>query len=229
MKIALVGYGGIARALAKKLADHQHEVTIISRKSHIETYQHYCLNVCDTNHISQLNQLCLDHAFDCIINTIGMLSDNTNHPEKNLLQCNDDWLIKNVKTNVISSMHLAQAIQAARLKKPMCFIAFSARVGSISDNRLGGWYSYRMSKAMLNMFLKTLSIEWRRINKNHIVIGYHPGTVDTDLSIPFSANVPKSKRFTPEQAADYFYQVFTQLTPSDSGNIIDWDNKTISY
>jgi len=101
----------------------------------------------------------------------------------------------------------AQALQEVgpfdpllRRDEKAVFAALSARVGSISDNRLGGWYAYRASKAALNMVLKTLAIEIGRRFKNQIIVGLHPGTVDTDLSKPFQGNVPEGKLFTAEWA-----------------------------
>jgi len=102
------------------------------------------------------------------------------------------------------------------------FAALSARVGSISDNRLGGWYAYRASKAALNMVLKTLAIEIGRRFKNQIIVGLHPGTVDTDLSKPFQGNVPEGKLFTAEFSAEKLLDVVDGLSAEDSGNLFDW-------
>ena len=107
--------------------------------------------------------------------------------------------------------------------------ALSARVGSISDNRLGGWYSYRAGKAALNQMLKTLSIEIGRRFKNQIILGLHPGTVDTGLSKPFQSNVPDGKLFTPEYSAKALLKVINTAEASDSGNLLAWDGETILF
>jgi NAD(P)-dependent dehydrogenase (short-subunit alcohol dehydrogenase family) len=107
------------------------------------------------------------------------------------------------------------------------FAALSARVGSIEDNHLGGWYAYRASKAALNMILKTLSIELARRAPDALCIGLHPGTVETRLSQPFRANVPATKLFTPEMSAGYLLQVLAGLTEPDNGGVFAWDGARI--
>ena len=107
------------------------------------------------------------------------------------------------------------------------FAALSARVGSISDNRLGGWYSYRASKAALNMLIKTAAIEQARKYKNKIVIGLHPGTVDTALSKPFQGNVPGGKLFSPQQSATYLLNVVNDVTVDNTGQLLDWNGKVV--
>lgn len=102
------------------------------------------------------------------------------------------------------------------------FAALSARVGSIGDNRLGGWYAYRASKAALNMLIKTASIEMTRRNPDSVVIGLHPGTVDSSLSKPFQRGVPPEKLFTPAYSAECLYQVATSRRAADTGKVFDW-------
>ena len=96
-------------------------------------------------------------------------------------------------------------------------------------DRLGGWVSYRASKAALNMALKTLAIEQARSRPDTIVAGLHPGTVDTSLSKPFQGRVPKGKLFAPTVAADYLLKVIDNLVPSDSGGFFAWDGSAIDY
>ena len=107
------------------------------------------------------------------------------------------------------------------------FAALSARVGSISDNHLGGWHAYRASKAALNMLLRTFAIELARRNPRAICVGLHPGTVDTGLSAPFQANVPEGKLFTPDFAAARLLEVVDRLKPDDSGKVFAWDGQLI--
>jgi NAD(P)-dependent dehydrogenase (short-subunit alcohol dehydrogenase family) len=102
------------------------------------------------------------------------------------------------------------------------FAAISARVGSISDNRLGGWYGYRAAKAALNQVLKTAAIELAAKAPQAVCIGLHPGTVATDLSKPFRGNVSAEKLFTPEQSAGHLLDVIARVTPADSGGVFDW-------
>lgn len=107
------------------------------------------------------------------------------------------------------------------------FAALSARVGSISDNQLGGWYSYRASKAALNMLLKGFAIELARRNEAAICVGLHPGTVDTNLSAPFQRGVPADKLFSPMTSAEHLLKVIDALKPADSGKVFAWDGSEI--
>ena len=107
------------------------------------------------------------------------------------------------------------------------FAALSARVGSISDNRIGGWYGYRAAKAALNMTIRNLAIELGRTHKQALCVGLHPGTVDTALSEPFQKNVAPERLFTPDYAAIRMLSVLDQLTPADSGKCLAWDGAEI--
>jgi len=109
------------------------------------------------------------------------------------------------------------------------FANISARVGSIGDNRLGGWYAYRGAKAAQNMFTKTLAIEWARSRRNVICVALHPGTTDTDLSRPFQANVPAGKLFTPERTVRQLLEIIDRLTPADTGRFLAWDGGGIPW
>lgn len=107
------------------------------------------------------------------------------------------------------------------------FASLSARVGSISDNLLGGWYAYRASKAALNMIIRTLSIELARRWPEALCVGLHPGTVDTGLSAPFRSNVPANKLFSPDVAATQLLEVLDGLTADDTGGVFAWDGSPI--
>ncbi len=107
------------------------------------------------------------------------------------------------------------------------FAALSARVGSIGDNRLGGWHAYRAAKASLNMMLRNLAIELARTHPQAIVLGLHPGTVATALSAPFQAGVGKDKLFTPDYAAARLLAVIERATPSQSGQVLAWDGAVV--
>ena len=108
------------------------------------------------------------------------------------------------------------------------FAALSARVGSIGDNRLGGWVGYRASKAALNQVIRTLAIELGRTDPHAVLVGLHPGTVDTPLSTPFQRNVDAGRLFSPEQAAGLLLDVIAGLAPGDSGHCLDWAGKRIA-
>ena len=112
-------------------------------------------------------------------------------------------------------------------KNPSVFSFLSARVGSISDNKLGGWHAYRASKASLNMLIKNFGIELSRTNKLAKVIGLHPGTVDTELSKPFQKNVTENKLFTPQFSAHAMANVINGLKEGDSGSVFAFDGSKV--
>jgi NAD(P)-dependent dehydrogenase (short-subunit alcohol dehydrogenase family) len=112
--------------------------------------------------------------------------------------------------------------------EPSVFAALSARVGSIGDNRLGGWHSYRASKAALNMLIRTMAIELKRTRPDAILVGLHPGTVDTKLSKPFQRGVPEGRLFTPDESAKHLLAVVDGLGPQDSGGVFAWDGTRIA-
>ena len=106
---------------------------------------------------------------------------------------------------------------------------FSARVGSIEDNRLGGWYSYRASKAALNMMLKSTAIEFARRSKNIKLIAFHPGTTDTTLSEPFQKNVPVGKLFQPSFVAQQLLSILEDVSVDGRASFLDWKGNDIDW
>jgi len=167
--------------------------------------------------------------FDLIIVATGLLHGDGIQPEKNIRAISADAFAKSFAINATGPALTAQAFLPllARDRKTV-FAVLSARVGSISDNRLGGWYAYRASKAALNQIIHTLAIEWNRRFKEAILLALHPGTVDTNLSQPFQSNVPEGKLFTPEFSAAELLDVINNATPADSGTLMDWAGKTVA-
>lgn len=167
---------------------------------------------------------------DAVIVASGHLHDKEGGPEKALKELSFDALEKTFRINSIGPAIVAKHfLPKLKRKERSVFAALSARVGSIEDNRLGGWYSYRTSKAALNMLLRTASIEVRRQNKQAIVLGLHPGTVDSALSRPFQKNVPKGRLFAPDLAAQRLLTVIETAKPSDSGNLFDYAGYRIPF
>ncbi len=111
--------------------------------------------------------------------------------------------------------------------KRAVFAALSAKVGSIPDNHLGGWYAYRASKVALNMMIKNASIKMGRRYKQAVIGGLHPGTVDSNLSKPFQSHAKVGKIFTPDYAAEKLISVLEDLSPDDSGNCFGWGGQEI--
>jgi NAD(P)-dependent dehydrogenase (short-subunit alcohol dehydrogenase family) len=160
----------------------------------------------------------------------GVLHSETAKPEKRLENLTSDSLHEIFHVNAVLPMlwvkHLGTLLNGARL----CRVAvFSARIGSITDNRRGGWYSYRASKAALNMLLKTASIEYARRARNVRFLVFHPGTTDTPLSRPFQGSVPKGKLFTPRFVADRLMAQVDQAVDASEIVFIDWDGKPIAW
>ena len=158
----------------------------------------------------------------------GLLHDGERGPEKSLRQLDADWLLKNYQVNAVGPALIAKHFLPLMDRKEISrFAALSARVGSISDNRLGGWYGYRAAKAALNMMIRNLAIEWSRKNDRSIIVALHPGTVDTALSEPFQGNVPPEKLFDSSRAARQLLDVLEELEPAQSGKIFAWDGTEI--
>ncbi len=158
----------------------------------------------------------------------GLLHNQQKGPEKSVKELDADWLQEIYQINAVGPALIAKHFLPLMPKDEIIkFAAISARVGSISDNRLGGWYGYRAAKAALNMIIRNLSIEWKRQNKRSIIVALHPGTVDTGLSRPFQGNVPPGKLFDAERAALQLLDVLDGLKPVDSGKIFAWDNEEI--
>ncbi|MEN5300738.1 SDR family NAD(P)-dependent oxidoreductase [Pseudomonas sp. TWI628] len=174
----------------------------------------------------------LGHACDhlhLVISTLGILHQGGAKAEKTLAQLDLVGLQASFATNAFAPILLLKHLLPLLRKEPATFAALSARVGSIGDNRLGGWYSYRASKAALNQLLHTASIELRRLNPAASVLALHPGTTDTALSRPFQGNVPAGKLFDPAFAAQCVIAQVGRLGPADSGGFWAWDGQTIEW
>ena len=149
-------------------------------------------------------------------------------PERSYKTMTAEHLMRDYRINAIGPALVAKHfLPLLPRDRPTRFAALSARVGSIGDNRLGGWHSYRASKAALNMILTNLAIEMARSHPLAIVAGLHPGTVDTALSEPFQRGVRPEKLFTPAYSAERMLAVLEALTPSDSGGVFAWDGARI--
>ena len=185
----------------------------------------------DATDEQQVADFCMQLGeIDLFINAVGMLHDEAHQPEKATRHIDSEYFFKSMQVNVLPTLLMAKHLAGHfRHKRPAVFATVSARVGSIGENRLGGWYSYRASKAALNQVLKTLSIEWQRNLKNVCVAALHPGTTDTPLSKPFHKNVPQENLFTPEQSVDYMMQVVNDLSPQDTGQFLSFDGENLPW
>lgn len=164
---------------------------------------------------------------ELVIVATGILHDAQHGPERTVRDLDAAWLARQYAINVIGPALVAKHFLPVMPKTGRSiFAALSARVGSISDNRLGGWYGYRASKAALNQFVRTLAIEDRRRNERGIVVALHPGTVDTKLSKPFQQS--GRDLFQADRAAVQLLDVIDGLKPKDSGRLFSWDGAEIT-
>jgi NAD(P)-dependent dehydrogenase (short-subunit alcohol dehydrogenase family) len=165
-----------------------------------------------------------------VICAAGVLHGAGLQPEKRLAQVNAEGLRRSFAVNAWGPLLLAQAVEAALPREePVHLASLSARVGSIGDNRLGGWYAYRAAKAAQNQLLRTLALEWRRRLPLACVTLLHPGTTATALSEPFRGSVAPSQLFTPERAAGHLLDVLETQTPATSGSFLAWDGQPIPW
>lgn len=170
----------------------------------------------------------VDHPVDLILVTTGALHDETMMPEKTIRDTAMDQYHHMFQVNtLIPAMVMKHFIPKMSNTKQSLLAVMTARVGSISDNHLGGWYSYRASKAALNMLVRNTAIEVNRMHKNKIILGLHPGTVDSRLSKPFQEYVKEGHLFTPEFAVESLLQVMDRVTEESSGKLFAWDGEEI--
>lgn len=152
------------------------------------------------------------------------------HPEKRLEELSADTLSAYFATNtVLPALWLRYLLPLVKGSLSADVSFFSARVGSIKDNNLGGWYGYRASKAALNMLVKSAQVEYQRRAKNVTLVCYHPGTVDTPLSKPFQNNVKPEKLFTSEFSVSRLLMHLSTVQPDKGPYFIDWDGKEIPW
>lgn len=230
----------IAKALTVQLKQHPTTgVILVSRSSQqmnqvdnvqiksitLENYQEDQID----HAISEIN--CLDHApVTQVIICNGILHSDCIKPEKRIEDFQAEAFSQVMNANALTPMlWIKKLISILSGKSPCKIVVFSARVGSISDNRLGGWYSYRASKSALNMMLKTTSIELARRDKNIKLVAFHPGTTDTPLSKPFQRNVPANKLFTCEFVAKQLLSIIKEIPFDQQVSYLDWQGKKINW
>ena len=169
-------------------------------------------------------------ALPYVINCVGVLHEGAMQPEKSLRQLNAEQLLHYFQVNSIGAVLLAKHVHSLlKHSDRAIFATISAKIGSIGDNQLGGWYGYRASKTALNMFMRTTAIEYKRTCPRAIVVTLHPGTTDTQLSRPFQRNVSPEKLFTVERTVEQLLAVLSQLQESDSGEFFSWDGSHLPW
>ena len=224
MKAIVIGAsGGIGAALATALEGRGWAVTRLSRRSSPP------LDLGDDASIAAAAAMLRgDGPFDLILLATGLLHGDGVEPEKSLGMIEGAALERYFRVNAIGpAVVMRHFLPLLPGRGRSVFAALSARVGSIGDNRLGGWVGYRASKAALNQVIRTLAIELARTRPDSLIVGLHPGTVATALSAPFQRAVPPEQLFSPERSAAHLLDVIDGLTPGDSGGCFDWSGTPI--
>jgi NAD(P)-dependent dehydrogenase (short-subunit alcohol dehydrogenase family) len=236
----VVGCGGIGQALLRHLgqaAPNLHRVGAsrgdwrAAGSSDWQGVEHLPLELTDDTSLQGLRtSLKTRPPLRVVIYTAGVLHGPQLQPEKRLAQVNRLGLEQSFAINAFAPLLVAQAIEACLPSDaPFHYASLSARVGSIGDNNLGGWYAYRAAKAAQNQLLRTLALEWRRRRPQGCVSLLHPGTTATALSAPFQASVPPERLFSPQRSAAQLVAVLEGLCPEQSGGFWAWDGQPIPW
>jgi len=215
--------GGIGAALARQLSDtgRYAQVHALSRSG-------TGLDLEDETRIREAASRIAEGPPPALVIVATGVLHGAHSPERSYRALTAEHLMRDYRLNAIGPALIAKHVLPLMPRQNRgVFAALSARVGSIGDNRLGGWHAYRASKAALNMLIRNLAIEHGRTHKAGIVVGLHPGTVATGLSAPFQAGVAPEKLFTPEHSAAALLSVIDALEPADSGGVFAWDGRRI--
>ncbi len=233
----VIGAGStIAQALIKHLVEHEsHQVIAFTRRSQGLWQQDgvvYHDNDYSTASIEQavagLRPYTGQIGWVFICN--GVLHGDGFTPEKSLTKFDPAAFQQVFNANTLTPILWLSRLLPLLKGQQMCKVtAFSARIGSIGDNHLGGWYSYRASKAALNMLLKTAAIELARSHKNIKLLAFHPGTTDTPLSKPFQTGLPVGQLLTPEYVAEHLCELLNHLEVDGKLSYLDWENQPIEW
>lgn len=239
MKMSALIIGGssrIAQAIITKLLKKfaAENIVVISRGAQPETFAtvnwHQSENDEESMHALAAQFYAEKRNFDKVFICQGILHDTSVKPEKRLEDLTFDALNHVININAITPIVWLKYLLPVLKQSERCqLVVFSARVGSISDNKLGGWYSYRASKAALNMLLKSAAIEYARRAKQVKLVVFHPGTTDTPLSRPYSVNVPEAKLFSPDFVAERLFTLLQTLPADGELSFVDWQGKSIEW
>ncbi|MBB3873406.1 SDR family NAD(P)-dependent oxidoreductase [Brevundimonas mediterranea] len=223
--------GGVGRALVDRLiaqGTHQTVWAVSRTGGEVAGAQVLAADLEDEASLAEAAQrIGQGAAPTLIVLATGVLHDGF-QPERSLRQLEADHMLRDYRVNAVGPALAAKHLLPLTPRDQRAvFAALSARVGSIGDNRLGGWHSYRASKAALHMILRNLAIEMARSHPMAVIAGLHPGTVDTGLSAPFQKGVAEGRLFTPDYSAERLLTVMAALTPADSGGVFAWDGARI--
>ena len=219
--VLLIGHsGGISSALQSALWNRGTSVTALSRSTD-------GLDITSEDSVIDACAALEPQSFDAVIIASGALDINGAQPEKSLSQLTPEAMIDQFKVNTIGPALVLKHTRRVLVKdRRSLVVALSARVGSIGDNRLGGWYSYRSAKAALNQIIRSSAIELARTHPQAVCIALHPGTVRTNFTRKYLGRHPA---VDPQKAAANLLQVLGGLTAGDSGQFFDWSGKNIPW
>ncbi len=225
--------GGIGRALCRRLQERGYTRIFAGSRADDtavnDVIQPFTFDLGSEASIEAAAKDMADTPPDIVLVATGVLTlaDGAG-PERSLRNLDPEVMRQVFQLNTIGPALVAKHMLPLMPRERRCvFAALSARIGSIGDNRIGGWHSYRASKAALNMLIRNFSIEMARTHKQAIIVGLHPGTVDTQLSQPFQGGLPEGQLLAPDQSAGSLLDVIDTLVPADSGNVFDWAGKPV--
>jgi NAD(P)-dependent dehydrogenase (short-subunit alcohol dehydrogenase family) len=238
LNVAVAGGGGIGAAVAQRLLDHYpvERLFLLQRREQTQLSDPRCTVIhVDATEPATITEAGKAIAAGCellhlVFNAAGVLHTDAFKPEKRLKDVTPEALHYLAAVNAFFLPQLA-AVTAPLLRHsdPSILASVSARVGSIADNSMGGWYSYRASKAAHNMLLKTLAREWRVSHRQCTVVALHPGTVATGLSRPYTPENYAKRVLSPDESAEAMLSVLATLSPEQSGSFYAWDAEPIPW
>ena len=225
--------GGIGKEFTKLYCDDPNVEKVIALSTKMNNIDNPKIQSIEVDYsreetFDNLNDVLQLESISTIIIATGILHTDQIKPEKSIAGLDLVTLQKVFQVNVFGpTLLVKKLLPLIKKSKGVKIVFLSARVGSISDNSLGGWHSYRSSKSALNMMISNLSIELQRIDKAHVVIGVHPGTVQSQLSEPFLKNV-KHNIFSPKESVGLLSKVISDIDQKDSGKCFDFSGKIIA-
>ncbi|MAA70203.1 MAG: short-chain dehydrogenase [Bermanella sp.] len=235
MNSIIIGAGSaIAQAVIQSLHANAENIITVSRKLpdqsnpviHGFTSDYSPTSIAKViQQIKDLNLGSIDRVYICN----GVLQNDNIKVEKRIEDLDPESFMSVLHSNTLTPILWVQALLPILRQQNCTITVFSARIGSISDNNLGGWYSYRASKAALNMLLKNACVEYAKRAKGVKILAFHPGTTDTPLSKPFQKNVPKGKLFSPEFVATSLEEIIQNLEVDGQLSFKDWQSKDILW
>ncbi|GGF58918.1 SDR family NAD(P)-dependent oxidoreductase [Alteromonas lipolytica] len=238
MNIVVIGSSGaIGKAVVGQMLDTYPDARVFAVSRQQQTFndwpavQPVCLDTTSEDAIVNWLNECKsqDLVFHHVVCTTGILHDEQVQPEKRLEDVSPEALHHYFQVNTVLPMLWIKHLVGFFPSEASTLTVLSARVGSIEDNGLGGWYGYRASKAALNMLVKTAAVEYKRRAKHTSLICYHPGTVDSQLSAPFQRNVKPEKLFTAQFTAQQLVAVIQSCNAEHGPYFVDWANLTIPW